>query len=159
MIKNIILLKLVFLILFSVSINSLFAQESTDKIKNEISETLKSWNMAAKNADVNQAMSLFDTTATIILIGSDSGEVYKGKEQIKKWLGQLFEVGSFSWEMNRIDIDNNGNTAWVFMDGKMIVNFHNGKRKITPYRFTGIMVRKKGEWKWRLFDGSVPKGE
>lgn len=41
----------------------------------------------------------------------------------------------------------------------MIVNFHKGGKKISPYRFTGILVKKKGAWKWRLFDGSVPKGE
>jgi hypothetical protein len=61
--------------------------------------------------------------------------------------------------MNRIDIDCNGKTAWVFIDGKMIVDFHKGGRKVTPYRFTGIMVKKKGVWKWRLFDGSVPQSE
>jgi hypothetical protein len=30
------------------------------------------------------------------------------------------------------------------MDGKMIVDFHKGGQKITPYRFTGIMVKKMG---------------
>jgi hypothetical protein len=61
--------------------------------------------------------------------------------------------------MNQINIDNNGKTAWVFVNGKMIVNFHKGGQRITPYRFAGIMVKKNGNWKWRLFDGSVPESE
>ncbi|MFZ4411836.1 MAG: nuclear transport factor 2 family protein [Bacteroidales bacterium] len=151
--------KIVFLIMFSISLNVLLAQQSSEKVKREISKTLEIWNNAGKKADINQVMALFDTSANIILVGSDSGEIFIGKNQAKEWLTQLFSFGSFSWEMNRVDIDNNGKTAWVFVDGKMIVNFHKGGKKITPYRFTGIMVKKKGEWKWRLFDGSVPKGE
>ena len=151
--------KIVFLIMFSISLNVLLAQQSSEKVKREISKTLEIWNNAGKKADINQVMALFDTSANIILVGSDSGEIFIGKNQAKEWLTQLFSFGSFSWEMSRIDIDNNGKTAWVFVDGKMIVNFHKGGKKITPYRFTGIMVKKKGEWKWRLFDGSVPKGE
>jgi len=61
--------------------------------------------------------------------------------------------------MNRVDIDCNNKTVWVFVDGKMIVDFHKGGKKVTPYRFTGIMVKNKGVWKWRLFDGSVPQQE
>ncbi|MEI6695767.1 MAG: nuclear transport factor 2 family protein [Bacteroidota bacterium] len=151
--------KIVFLIMFSISLNALLAQQSSEKVKREINKALEIWNNAGKKADIDQVMALFDTSANIILVGSDSGEIFIGKNQAKEWLTQLFSFGSFSWEMNRINIDNNGKTAWVFVDGKMIVNFHKGGKKITPYRFTGIMVKKKGEWKWRLFDGSVPKGE
>ncbi len=151
--------KFIFLILFSITVNALLAQQSSEKVKREITKTLETWNNAGKKANIDQVMALFDTSANIILVGSDSGEIFIGKNQAKEWLTQLFSFGSFSWEMNRIDIDNNGKTAWVFVDGKMIVNFHKGGKKITPYRFTGIMVKKKGEWKWRLFDGSVPKGE
>jgi hypothetical protein len=50
-------------------------------------------------------MLLFDNSDNIMLIGSDSGEVYKGKEQIKGWLNLLFKNAGFSSEMNRIDID------------------------------------------------------
>jgi len=41
----------------------------------------------------------------------------------------------------------------------MIVNFHKGGKKVTPSRFAGILVKKKGSWKWRIFDGSVPQQE
>ena len=151
------LIKLVLLILFIVALNSLKAQTSSEKVHKEILETLKLWNTAASAANVDKAILLFDNSDNIMLIGSDSGEVYKGKDQIKGWLTQIFKNVSFSWEMNRIDIDYNGNTAWLFVDGLMIVKFNNGETFKKPYRFSGIMVKKKKTWKWRLFDGSEPK--
>lgn len=153
------LIKLALLILFIVAFNSLKAQTSSEKVHKEILETLKLWNTAASMANVDQAMLLFDNSDNIMLIGSDSGEVNKGKDQIRGWLTQIFEHASFSWEMNRIDIDYNGETAWLFVDGTMIVKFLKGETIKKPYRFSGIMVKKKKTWKWRLFDGSVPQSE
>lgn len=157
--KKISSFKYVFLVLLMQTFIVLSAQKPDDKVKMQISKTLETWSVACKNADVDQVMSMFDNTATIMVVGSDKGEINKGKDEIKKWLDQLFGVAGFSWEMKRIDIDDNGKTAWVFMDGNMVVNFHKGGTKITPYRFTGILVKKKGEWKWRVFNGSIPNGE
>ncbi len=157
--KKISSFKYVFLVLLTQTFTTLSAQKPSDIVKEQITKTLKTWNTAAKSANVDQCMALFDDSETIMLIGSDKGEVNKGKDQVRDWLTKIFKVASFSWEMDSINIDSNGKTAWVFVDGNMIVNFHKGGTNITPYRFTGILVKKKGEWKWRLFDGSIPKGE
>jgi hypothetical protein len=103
-------------------------------------------------------MELFDISPGIMVIGSDSGEIFKGKEQIENWLSMLFKHNSFSREMNRIDIDYYRKTAWVFIDGNMVVANDNGKTFINPYRFSGVLVKHKYQWKWKLFDGSVPGG-
>ena len=147
------------MILFSLMYNSLSAQTSSGKVQNEIEETLKLWNSACKNSDLDQVMAMFDKSADIMVVGSADGEISKGKDEVKNWLSQIFGFAGFSWEMDRIDIDCNGKTAWVFMNGKMVVDFKQGGKKVTPYRFTGIMVKKKGVWKWRLFNGSVPQQE
>jgi ketosteroid isomerase-like protein len=134
-------------------------KQGTDAaFKKEITSSLELWNNLAKNRDVTHFMDLLDNTEEIMVVGSDSGEVFKGKEQIKSWMKILFAHRSFSWEMNRVDIDHNGNTAWVFMDGYMIVTNDKGKTAKFPYRFTGILVKVKNIWKWRLFDGAVPGG-
>jgi ketosteroid isomerase-like protein len=157
--KKNIFFQMVLVILFSVTANSISAQKTSEKIKNEITETLKIWNTACKNAKLEQVMSMLETTDGLMVVGSANGEINKGKDEVKAWVSQIFGFAGFSWEMNRIDIDSNGKTAWVFMDGKMIVDFHKGGQKVTPYRFTGILVKKNGVWKWRLFDGSVPQQE
>jgi ketosteroid isomerase-like protein len=133
-------------------------QTSDAVIKKEIMASLELWNKTAKNSDLVHFMELFDNTPDIMLVGSDSGEVFKGRDQIETWLKMLLAHRSFSWEMSRLDIDHNGNTAWVFMDGSMIVTNDKGNTSKFPYRFTGIMVKIKNSWKWRLFNGSVPGG-
>ena len=152
-------LQSLFVILFSSLFTSLAAQQTSGKVTGEISRALETWNAAAKSANVNQCMALFDDSENIMLIGSDKGEVNKGKNQVRDWLTKIFGFANFSWQMDSINIDSNDNTAWVFVEGKMIVEFKQGGNKVTPYRFTGILVKKKGEWKWRLFDGSIPRGE
>ncbi|MCX6244853.1 MAG: nuclear transport factor 2 family protein [Bacteroidetes bacterium] len=133
-------------------------QEADAAFKKEITSALELWNNMAKNRDVTHFMDLFDTTGEIMVVGSDSGEVFKGRDQIEGWMKMLFAHRSFSWDMKRIDIDHNGNTAWVFMDGYMIVTNDKGKTAKFPYRFTGILVKARNTWKWRLFDGAVPGG-
>ena len=135
------------------------AQSAKDKTKIEIEGVLKEWNNAAKKANPDEFMSLYDSGADILLVGSDSGEIYKGRDQIKNWLSGLFKNNSFEWEMNNVYIDHYKNTAWVFVDGAMIVTNHEGTTFKTPYRFTGIMLKVHKEWKWRLFNGSIPQGE
>jgi len=127
-------------------------------ITKEITASLELWNNSARNRDVNHFMELFDNNEAILAVGSDSGEVFKGREQIENWMKTLFARRGFSWDMKRVDIDHNGNTAWVFMDGYMIVTNDKEKTVKFPYRFTGILVKVKNTWKWRLFDGSVPGG-
>jgi ketosteroid isomerase-like protein len=156
--KQIFLTALLMIFLLVVT-NSISAEDSDEKVKSEITETLTKWNAACKSANIDLVMSMLDTTDGLMVVGSDNGEINKGKDEVKAWISQLFGFAGFSWEMKRVDIDSNGKTAWIFMDGKMIVDFNKGGQKVTPYRFTGILVKKKDGWKWRLFDGSVPQGE
>ena len=105
-------------------------------------------------------MALFDDSDQILLAGSDNGEIYRGKPAIRTWLASLFEHNRFSWDLSRADIDSNGNTAWVFVDGTMTVVDDTGAVvKKAPYRFAGVLVKRGGAWKWRMFDGSVPASE
>jgi ketosteroid isomerase-like protein len=157
--KQKILLQVLVVISFWAISTSLSAQKSSEKVKIEITQALQTWNAAAKSANVDRCLALFDDSENIMLIGSDKGEINKGKAQTKEWLTRIFGFASFSWEMDSINIDSNGKTAWVFVEGTMIVEFKKGGIQKTPYRFTGILVKKKGEWKWRLFNGSIPRGE
>lgn len=136
-----------------------YAQKISPKDEAGIKAAIEAWNTASAAASTDQMMSLFDDSDNIMLIGSAKGEIYKGKEQIRTWLSQLYGFAGFSWEMNRMDIDLHGNTAWVFVEGSMVLKFHKGGSRKAPYRFTGILVRNKGAWRWRLFNGSSPQQE
>jgi ketosteroid isomerase-like protein len=143
---------------FSLTSASLIAQGFSDKVKNEISEALNRFNAAAQNASTDQIMSLFDDSENIIFIGSDSGEIWRGSEQIRGHLNSIFPEEHVNLEMDRIDIDYNNNTAWVFVDGSINISNDKGEKFQAPYRFTAILVKKGSEWKWRMFSGSTPGG-
>ncbi len=157
--KKNIQLQLLFLFFISIISTSLIAQESPEKVKNEITLALQQFNNAAKNANTDQLLALFDNSADILFTGSDSAEIWKGKEQIKGHLNSIFPQESVWFDMNRIDIDHNGNTAWVFVDGYINITMDKGEKIKLPYRFNGIMVKKNQAWKWRLFSGSSPAGK
>jgi uncharacterized protein (TIGR02246 family) len=152
-------LRFAFLVGFSIIINPVWSQHSPDRIKNEIAEALKLFNTAAQNANTDQMMSLFDNSENIMFVGSDSAEIWKGREQIKGHLNSIFPNESVSLEMNRVDIDYNENTAWVVVDGAIIITPRTGEKMKAPYRFTGILVKKHNNWKWRVFNGSGPAGK
>jgi ketosteroid isomerase-like protein len=136
---------------------SLNAQTASGKVNGEISEALKLWNSACKTGNTTQLMALYDNTENIMLVGSDSAEIWKGKDQIKGHVNEVFAHSSFYWEMNRIDIDSNGDTAWAVVDGSMNIKTDTGETMKTPYRFTNIYVKRNGSWKLRIFHGSIPK--
>ncbi len=145
--------------LFSVPVISLQAQSASEKVKGEIAEALKQFNTAAQNASTDQLMLLFDDTENIMFIGSDSAEIWKGHEQIRRHLNSIFPKERVFLDMSRTDIDCNGETAWIFADGTISITGEKGEKMTAPYRFTGILVKKNHLWKWRLFDGSSPAGK
>ena len=125
----------------------------------EIRAALGKWNETASRADLDGFMALFDESNDVMLVGSDRNEIYRGKAEIRGWLAQLFAHNRFSWDLSHPDIDANENTAWVFVDGTMTITDDTGAVTKTPYRFAGVLVKRGQDWKWRLFDGSIPASE
>ena len=136
--------------------NSEKKDDPKETVQKEIKNTLEQWNKATSMRDIEKFMELLDNTPEIMIIGSDSGEIFKGREQIETWIKKLFVHNGFLWEMDRVDIDFNGNTAWVFVDGTEVITTDKGEVYRNPYRFTGILVKNQDKWKWRFFDGSYP---
>jgi len=132
-----------------------FAQD----YKTAIKKVLDTWNDVAKKRDTDAFMHQFDNSDDIILVGSDSAEISMGRTDIKKFIGSLFAQFSFQWDYQSLTITGNENTAWAFTDGHMSVTDNYGKTLVTPYRFTAIFVKRGKEWKWKLYNGSIPKGE
>jgi ketosteroid isomerase-like protein len=157
MLTNALKLKILFTSLLFIS--STYAQSQKSNTSTEIRKSLQLWNETAKKRDINAFMNLFDSSSNIILAGSDSGEIFKGRVQIMQWVSALLEHHSFEWDMKQIEIDNYENCAWIFMDGSMIITNDKGEQNKTPYRFTGVLIKRGDTWKWRLFNGSIPRSE
>lgn len=145
------------IILLLIITHSCFAQKN--EIEKQIKQRLQVWNEAAKKKDTISIMNMFDKAEDIMVVGSDSGEIFKGQASVKRFIGWLFAQYSFNWEWDRVDIAYNENTAWAFTDGRMNVTDTKGNTITTPYRFTAIFVKRRDGWKWKLYNGSIPKGE
>jgi hypothetical protein len=96
-------------------------------IQKEIRSALDQWNIATGSRGINKFMALLDDTPEVMIVGSDSAEIFKGRGQIEAWIKKLFVHKGFSWEMSRLDIDYNGNTAWVCVDGTEVITTDKGK--------------------------------
>lgn len=127
----------------------------------EIATAFSEWDAATGRGDLASVMEKFDQSDTIMIVGSDKGEVFKGRQQIEGWLKKLFVNNRFTWGVKQMEIDQyEANSAWIFIDGTMRISDLNGKVKgETPYRITGAMVRRGSQWKWRIWSGAIPAGE
>ena len=135
-------------------------QRSNEMVIAEVRRALGQFDAAAAAGDVKGCLALFEDRADILLVGSDKGEVFKGPAAMEGWLTALLRNNRFSWEMDRVDISHHGDTAWAFVEGRMVVKDPAGKLRFkAPYRFSAVLVRRGDGWAWRLFHGSTPAKE
>jgi uncharacterized protein (TIGR02246 family) len=152
----------VFTALGSIACGADFRSDSTRQSSSElqIRKSLEKMNEMLATKDLQQVMSVYDASDDIVVVGSDSGEVYVGREQVQKFMKMIISMPFvFSFELEPAVIRHDGNYAWVFTDGTMIHTRPNGKITRVPYRITAVMVKRESEWKWKMFSGSIPRGE
>jgi ketosteroid isomerase-like protein len=129
-------------------------------VDTEIRMALEKFSDLAGRGDVQLFMSQFDKGADIMMVGSGNTQVFKGRAAVEVWLGQVFSGMRISFQMNRVDISNHGDTAWAFVEGTETARDLSGKvLGINPYRFTAVLVKRGDGWVWRLFHGSTPEKE
>jgi ketosteroid isomerase-like protein len=86
------------------------------------------------------------------LHGSEAGESLIGREAIRAFLASLFAKAGpvrFSFRERRVSVS--GAVAWFTSAAEVTVG-----GATVPYRVTGILERRDGRWRWRLFSGSEP---
>jgi hypothetical protein len=126
----------------------------------EIRVALEKFSDLAGRGDVQLFLSQFDEGADIMMVGSGKTQVFKGRGAIDEWLGQVFSQLRLSFQMNRVDISHQGETAWAFVEGTETARDLSGKvLSISPYRFSAVLVKRGDVWVWRLFHGSSPEKE
>ncbi len=110
--------------------------------------------------DLDSIMTAYDASDDIAVIGSDSGEVFIGRERVRRFMGMIVAMPFlFSFGIDDPVISCEGSIAWVFVDGNMVHTRPDGKVTKVPYRITAVMVKRGIDWKWKMFSGSIPRGE
>ncbi len=124
----------------------------------DIRKTLEALNAATTHHDVAASMALFDDSDDIMLVGSDAGEVFKGRQVLSAHLKEIYALPfTLSFEMPAVTVKVEGQTAWIFAEGSEVINEGEGKISRTPYRITLCLVKRGANWKWQIFSGSVPR--
>ncbi|MEI6107644.1 MAG: SgcJ/EcaC family oxidoreductase [Opitutae bacterium] len=125
-----------------------------------IRSSIEKMNVALAQRDLAGFMALFDDSDNIMLIGSDVGEIYRGRQEVAGFIKMLYGMPFvFSFELTQVVITPDKNSAWAFVDGAMVHTGASGKVKKIPYRFAITLVKREGGWRWQLFHGSIPRGE
>jgi ketosteroid isomerase-like protein len=130
----------------------------------DVRATLSALNAACAARDLGAFMALFDDSDEILFVGSDKGELFRGREATRAFMQTLYGLPFvFSFDLGEVVIRQDGGHAWIFVDGKMVRTADRGaavgKVGESPYRFSITMVKRDDRWRWQLFHGSVPGTE
>ena len=135
---------LLLLIIFSISLPGFSQQEKREK---EVDKFITDWHNAAARADSDAYFGAIDEDG--FYIGTDKTERWT-KQEFYNWSKKHFEAGkawNFIGKDRHIYFSKNGKTAWF----DEVVD--NGT---TEWRGSGVVVKKKGEWKIMQYVLSVP---
>ena len=121
--------------------------------KSELLEAANRFNMLMAKKDI-AIVNECAPDADILFQGSGAGELSVGPEQMKTfWEGIIKGPRTISFDWTDTRATAVGDVGWVHLIGEM-VNTADGKTTRRPYRITGILQKRNGVWKWRLFHGS-----
>lgn len=129
--------------------------DSDAKTIAEVLDTLDRLNMLL--AEKNEAIvDEFASEPDVVLIGSSAGEIARGPAALAVFFNQIRRLPSqLRWEWLARHVTAVGDVAWLFADGEVVIRNHDGEIR-APYRLTGVLQRREGRWRWRLFHGSEP---
>ena len=103
--------------------------ESNEDIKSQIRLTLEHFNDLVSSRDL-RVLSEFAPDDDVLLIGSEAGEVAKGKHELEAFFRRIYaREASYSWEWERIDASHAGDLVWFFAEGRAILTTVNEKRE------------------------------
>jgi ketosteroid isomerase-like protein len=125
------------------------------EMRAQIRKALERFNELVSTRNL-QVLAEFAPGEDILLVGSDSGEVARGSQELAAFFARIFARDStFSWEWDRIDISYAGDLAWFFADGRVVLSTAREQRK-SPYSIPGVLERHGERWLWRQYHGSEP---
>ncbi len=121
---------------------------------------VRALNDVCARRDLAGFLSLFDDSDDVLLVGSDVGEVFRGRAAIAGFMKKLFALPFvFSFDMPDPVVRQEGGSAWVFVDGAMVRTGASGKVSRVRYRITAVLVKRGDGWRWQVFSGSSPRAE
>ena len=92
-----------------------------------------------------------------LLVGSEPGEVARGRPAIATLLGAIHAKDyTVWWDLPQVDSGGSDQQVWFFAQGEVVLAGAATRR--LPYRVSGALFHTAGGWRWALFHGSEPRG-
>ena len=99
---------------------------------------------------------LFTDDDTTLLVGSEPGEIARGRMAIATLLAAIFaSPDAVHWEWDIIEAARHGDIAWFFAEGSAVL-VGTEETVWRAYRLSGVLVRQNGAWHLAQFHGSEP---
>jgi ketosteroid isomerase-like protein len=126
-----------------------------DDVESEVLEAMDRLGARLWSRDL-AIMDEFVDDVDVLLVGSEDGEIARGRAAIEALMRGLFDLPMrLTWDWRRRTVSHIGDIAWVFADCEVVLTFADGEKR-KPYRMTGVLQRLAGRWRWRQFHGSEP---
>lgn len=131
--------------------------DSTNDTKTMIQKNLLVFAAYAKAKDTDSMLSMFDNSDDIMLVGTDSSEVKRGRKEIKDLLQvALGKPYIINWDFNNAEVFTSNQVAWAFVNNSVILLNKDGSEIRIPYRLTSVWIKNGKDWKLKFFNGSIP---
>jgi hypothetical protein len=133
-----------------------------EKELSEIENVLEKYVIANENQNFTLIEEIWAGEDNILLLGTDSDEIYTGWVQIKNAIKHQFNSFEDTYIVisnQRIEINDTGNTAWF--SEMLNYNFiYQGEAKsFEGIRFTGVLNKNEGKWELVQAHLSIPVEE
>lgn len=103
-----------------------------------------------------ETIAAFAQDADTALIGSEVGEVFVGPQALRTFFAELYaRPYRILFTLDERRVLAHGNVAWFAGEGTYRLS--DGSTDPMPYRLTGVLERREGQWLWQLFSGSEPR--
>lgn len=126
-----------------------------DDVTHEIRAALERFGelVAAKHPDAVEQFASGDAT---MLVGSEPGEIARGRREIDAFLQELFSRPDvITWVWDDVEVSSAGEVAWAYAEGHVVIR-RGAEETLVPYRLTAIFQKVGSAWKWRHFHGAEP---
>jgi hypothetical protein len=160
--KSAVILLISTTILFATGCAPKVEKPDLKKEKAEVTNVLEKYVIANENQNFSLIEEIWANDDNILLLGTDSDEIYLGWNQIKKAIQHQFNAFEDTYIVvsdQRIQLNATGNTAWF--SEYLNYNFiYKGEAKsFEGIRFTGVLEKREGVWELVQGHLSIPVEE
>ena len=104
--------------------------------------------------DLTASLSAFSVDRDPAIMGSESGEVAIGREEVESFFRRLCRrPSSFRFDFPTRTWQQRSEVAWLVAEGTVL---EPSATTTKPYRLTGVFIREHGVWKLNLWSGAEP---